>query len=182
MNYVEPIRDLKTIELIKNELSKNHSGNRDKMLFIFGINVGLRISDIIKLKVKDISSGVLNINENKTSKLKYLPLAHLKNEIDVYIEGKLDDDYLFPSRNGINKPISRFQAWNILHFACKKLNIDNIGTHTLRKTFGYHYYKNTKDIVALQKLLNHSTPDGTLRYIGINQDVIDNSLKGFKLG
>ena len=56
-----------------------------------------------------------------------------------------------------------------------------MGTHTLRKTFGYHYYKKFKDIAMLQKIFNHSNPAITLNYIGIEQDKIDESYKNFIL-
>jgi len=59
--------------------------------------------------------------------------------------------------------------------------MDSIGTHTLRKTFGYHFYQKYKDIALLQELFNHSAPSVTLRYIGINQDMIDVAMKEFKL-
>ncbi|SKC04755.1 Phage integrase family protein [Lysinibacillus sp. AC-3] len=55
-----------------------------------------------------------------------------------------------------------------------------MGTHTLRKTFGYHFYLKSKDIVALQALFNHSSPETTLRYVGINQDVLDKAMDNFK--
>ena len=57
----------------------------------------------------------------------------------------------------------------------------NIGTHTLRKTFGYHLYKKTKDVALLQCILNHSSPHITMKYIGINQEIIENELYKFNL-
>ena len=45
----------------------------------------------------------------------------------------------------------------------------------------YHHYQKFKDVVLLQKIFNHSTPEVTLRYIGINQDIIDKNLNNFKL-
>ena len=66
--------------------------------------------------------------------------------------------------------------------ACLQLGLKyNIGTHSLRKTFGYHHYKQFKDIVILQKIFNHSSSDITLRYIGIDQDKIDESYRNFIL-
>ena len=50
--------------------------------------------------------------------------------------------------------------------------VPNLGTHSLRKTFGYHYYQKTNDIAILQDIFNHSDPAITLRYIGINEDTI----------
>ena len=58
---------------------------------------------------------------------------------------------------------------------------EKVGTHTMRKTFGYHHYKKFKDIAILQKIFNHSSPQVTLRYIGIEQDQIDESYTNFIL-
>ncbi|PFH99668.1 site-specific integrase, partial [Bacillus thuringiensis] len=79
------------------------------------------------------------------------------------------------------KPITRIQAYRIMNAAAEKVGLDEIGTHTLRKTFGYHYYQKTKDVVMLQTIFNHSAPSITLRYIGIQQDEIDKSLEDFSL-
>ena len=57
---------------------------------------------------------------------------------------------------------------------------ERIGCHTLRKTFEYHYYKMTGDVVSLQRILCHSSRRETLLYIGVIQEEIDNSLRGFK--
>ena len=57
----------------------------------------------------------------------------------------------------------------------------NVGTHTMRKTFGYHHYQQFKDVAILQYILNHSSPSITLRYIGIEQDNIEATLQEFEL-
>lgn len=93
-----------------------------------------------------------------------------------------DYDYLFKGRNGENKPISRVMAYMIINQACKKAQItDNVGTHTLRKTFGYPHYQTFHDVAILQYLLKHSSPSITLRYIGITQDNVEDTLKQFEL-
>ena len=179
MNTVQPIRDKEIIEKFKNELLKK--GSRDYMLFVIGINTGLRISDILPLKVKDVKGTHIKILEKKTSKAKRFKInPYLRKEIDRYIDGMNDDDYLFPSRKG-NKPITRVQAYRILNDVAEKLGIDEVGTHTLRKTFGYHHYQQNKDVAILQEIFNHSAPSITLRYIGINADIIDNSIDNFYL-
>ncbi len=91
-----------------------------------------------------------------------------------------DNEYLFPSRKG-DKPITRVQAYRILNKVADKLGIQEIGTHTLRKTFGYMHYKKYKDVAILQEIFNHSAPSITLRYIGINADIIDSSIDNFYL-
>lgn len=181
MEFVQPIRDKFKIEEMKSELLRN--GTRDYLLFVIGINTGLRISDILELKVKDVKGKThIAIIENKTKKNKRFKVNNsLRYELDNYIKGMDDEDYLFKSRKGENKPITRVQAYRILKNAGVNIGLSEIGTHTLRKTFGYHFYQKTKDVVLLQELFNHSAPSVTLRYIGINQDIMDKAIDDFSL-
>ena len=72
--------------------------------------------------------------------------------------------------------------YRFLNEACKEVGLTiNIGTHSMRKTFGFFFYKQFNDIALLQKILNHSSPAITLRYIGIAQEEIDTSYKQFEL-
>jgi integrase len=182
METVQPIRDKQKIQEVKDILKvKNY---RDYILFCMGINVGLRISDLLKLKVIDVKDKThIVIREDKTNKEKRFPLSSgIKEYIEPYIKGMDDNEYLFQSRQGDNKPLDRSQAYRIINEACRKAGIkDQIGTHTLRKTFGYHHYQKNKDVAILQDIFNHSAPSVTLRYIGINDDLKDNSLKDFCL-
>ena len=182
MNTVQPIRDIDTIHAIQNDLKTNNY--RNYLMFEIGIYMGIRISDILNIKVKDIKNKEsLKLREIKTGKEKSIPIqSHLKKEINYYIEQEqlTDNEYLFKSRKNILKPITRVQAYNILKKVAEKYKLDNIGTHTLRKTFGYHFYKKTNDVALLMTILNHSEPSITLRYIGIEQDNVNKSLKNFK--
>ena len=181
MELVEPIRDKNMIELIKRILKER--GFRDFLLFLLGINSGLRISDILKLKVLHVQNlEYIEIKEQKTGKYKKFPINEtLKKALSEYIIGKNPNEYLFASKKG-NNPITRIQAYRIINDACSKAGITaRIGTHTLRKTFGYHFYNEKKDIALLQSILNHSAPSITLSYIGINQDIINNNLRSFVL-
>lgn len=173
MNKVEPIRDLKKIQCMKETLRQNNK--RDYMMFLIGINTALRVSDLLNLKVKDVKNKkYIKINESKTGKVKKQKLNdNLITEIKKYIKGKDDEEYLFKSQKGENRPISRIQAYKILNNAAKKCKLDEVGTHTMRKTYAYWHYKRFNDIVTLQEELNHSHPSITLRYIGINQDIRD---------
>lgn len=180
MNTVQPIRDKELIQKFKNELLKN--GYRDYMLFVIGINTGLRISDILDLKVLDVRDKThIILKEQKTGKTKrFLINSMLKQDIDKYIEGMSDNDWLFPSRKG-DKAISRVQAYRILDKVANKFGIEEIGTHTLRKTFGYWHYQQHKDVAVLQDIFNHSAPSVTLRYIGITDDIKDKTIEDFYL-
>ena len=186
MNYVQPIRDKNKIEEMKKELKKN--GTRDYLLFYVGINTGLRISDIIKLKVSDVLNNDrtikshIDIIEEKTDKKKRFKINNgLAEELKEFTLNMNVDDYIFKSRNGKNRPITRVQAYRILNEAGQRIGLDEIGSHSLRKTFGYHFYNETKDVVLLMKLFNHSSQSVTLHYIGIEQDNIDRAYENFSL-
>lgn len=181
MNYVEPIRNKQKVKDIQEYLKRENE--RNYIMFITGIYTGLRISDILKLKVKDTKNkNVITLREKKTGKQRIIEInKFLKNEYKWYCEGKPDDEYLIKSRETENKPLSRDMAYKIIRNIGKRFNIDNLGTHTLRKTFGYHYYQQTKDVVVLQQLFNHSSPSVTLRYIGIKQDSLNEALRNFSI-
>ena len=181
MVCVEPIRDKEKIKIVKRIL-KEH-GSRDYLLFLMRINSGLRISDILKLKVSDVKNKkYIELIEQKTGKYKRFPITNsFKSELEEFIVDKTSEDYLFTRQRG-RGAISRIQAYCIICNTCINVGIKaHIGTHTLRKTFGYHFYQENKDVALLQQIFNHSAPSITLKYIGINQDIIDSRLNGFSL-
>jgi integrase len=180
MNFVQPIREPEKVEAVKHYLKTKNK--RNYMLFVIGINTGLRISDILQLKVGDLKDHYVRLRETKTRKQKMIRITpSLKRELKPYLQDKEDHEYIFQSRNGGNKPIGRSMAYKILREAADAYNLIDIGTHTLRKTFGYHFYLQTKDVAMLQELFNHSSPHITLRYIGINQDSMDKAMTKFKI-
>jgi integrase len=189
MKKVEPIKDIRVIKNIRSIL-KNQS-LRNELLFVLGINIGLRVSDILKLKVEDLikpngktAKDYVLIQEVKTGKTKKFYLGDIvKKTIETFIKESPDiipEDYVFKSRKGDNIPITRQQAYRILNNAAEDLGLvernsagvivsGEIGTHTMRKTFGYHAYKNGVSLELLMDIFNHSTPAMTLRYIGITE-------------
>lgn len=177
MNTVQPIRDLDMIQDISIYLEERDS--MYNMLFQFGIYSGLRITDALNIRVRDVrDKEYIYIREEKTGKEKRFPInPELREVIDEYIEDKKDYEYLFKSSHGKNKPITRQRAWQILNEAAEKFDLENIGCHSLRKTFGYWMYANDKDVVILQEIFNHSSPSITLRYIGIEQDKKDSAMR-----
>ena len=177
---VEPIRSKQQIKQVEEYLAKKSKRNR--FLFVLGTNSGLRVSDILNLNVSDVRNKThIEIKEQKTNKFKKFPINDkLKKLIQEFIKDKEDDEPLFLSQK--QKRLDRSQAYRMLNEACKAVGITvNIGTHSMRKSFGYHHYKQFKDVAMLQMIFNHSNPKITLRYIGIEQDEIDNSYKQFVL-
>nr|WP_302686484.1 tyrosine-type recombinase/integrase [uncultured Romboutsia sp.] len=184
-NTVDPLKNKKDIQKIKQYL-KGKDNKRDYMLFVVGINVGLRVGDLLKLKIKDVIDNNGNfkdkivITEEKTDKTRNLKLNDsVKESIKLYLDSLKSydmDDYLFKSRKG-NKPLRVDSTHKIIKNTLRELNIKgNYGTHTLRKTWSYHIYmsnsSNPRILAILQKALNHSSQAVTLRYIGIEQEEI----------
>ena len=104
----------------------------------------------------------------------------MKILLDKYIRNKSENTPLFLTKK--SNRMERVSFYRIINNVCRQAGIDyKVGTHTLRKTFGYHHYKQFNDIALLQKILNHSSPSITLRYIGIDQETIDISYNNFEL-
>ncbi|WP_437131252.1 site-specific integrase [Peptostreptococcus russellii] len=180
VNYVEPIRDVDKIHNICSYL--RDSNERNYILFMLGIYTGLRISDILNLRISDVhEKDFIKIKEQKTNKQKIIMVNPiLKKALAEYTADKDKDDFVIRSRETYNKSISRVRAYQILKEIGNIFGIKNLGTHSMRKTWGYHYYKQTKDIALLQKAFNHASPAITLRYIGIDQDCINKAFKSFR--
>ncbi|OPA77498.1 site-specific integrase [Paenibacillus selenitireducens] len=180
MEFVQPIRDPEILADIKDYL--RGTNQRNYMMFMLGINTGLRISDLLKLRVRDVQGTHIVLKEQKTGKTKRILITpDLKKELNVYTEDKQPIEYLVKSREGINRPITRSMAYKILRSVADEFRLEEIGCHTLRKTFGYFFYQQYKDPAMLMKLFNHSSEKVTLRYIGIEQDTMDMHLKRFKV-
>jgi len=189
MKEVQPIRDTKKIDAMKS-IIKGESNYRDLLLFVLGINTGLRISDILALKWSSFLNGgsrllkagdQLNVVEIKTKKIKsFMINRSVAEALKLYHDSLADvnpDDPAFSSRktdDGTLQPITRIAAWQMLNRYANMVGLnEGIGTHTLRKTFGYHLYKKGVALEYIQKMLNHSSPAITLRYIGITQEQLN---------
>ncbi|MGH0798088.1 hypothetical protein S3E15_03915 [Bacillus mycoides] len=176
---VQPIRSKEQIADMKWAL-KRHCSERDYILFLLGLNTGLRVGDLLKLKVSDVrKKKKVVIREGKTKKARQLNLSNIYDEIQEYIR-TVDSEWLFPSRKG-DKAITTTQAYRQLQKAADMAGLESIGTHTMRKSFGYWFYKQTKDVAKLQNILNHSHPQITLTYIGITAEEIEEDLDNFVL-
>lgn len=176
---------------------------RNKTLFIVGVNVGLRASDLRTLTwsffFEKMPDGTLlfrdgyNLRPKKTSKHnKYVQLRFndaVKKVINWYIGMYPIDDmneYVFKSRKG-NDAISVRSMWRMIKESAKEAGItQNIGTHSLRKSFCRRLYDNAGDkskaLVVLQKILNHSSSLTTLNYIGITNDDMDDAFDSINIG
>ena len=186
---VDPFKNKKDIEKMKQYL-KGKDNLRDYTIFVVGINVGLRAGDLLGLKWADVlnENGTIKdnllITEEKTSKTKELTLNNsVKDALSEYLKSLqgLESDYVFSSRKG-NEHLQVRSLHRIIKQATRDLNIKgNYGTHSLRKTFGYHRYKAGIPLETLQKMFNHSSQAITLKYIGITKEVIQDAYKSINL-
>lgn len=197
MEAVEPLREKAQIKKMKRLLKRRNL--RDYALFVVGINLGLRVGDLLALTVGDVLQGRGNrlkaaerieIREKKTHKKKRLILNETARRAVVeYLKTRTrryPEDPLFLSRQrdkeGSLRALSRKQVWRILSETGYAAGIrESIGTHSMRKTFGYHRYNAGQPVEELQKIFNHSSAAITSAYIGINQDKIDRSYREFQL-
>lgn len=138
------IRDIRKVEAIKHYLRIRNE--RDYVLFMIGINTGFRISDIRWLTVKDVKGTHIEIIEGKTKKIKKIKIRKtLRKALDDFIKGKQDYEYLFTGRSkkhtgNAGEPIDSSTAYKILSKAARANGVEEIGTYSMRKTFGYHFY------------------------------------------
>ena len=175
MEYVDPIKDIEQINAMKSILQK-HS-QRDLLLFVLGINTGIKISDLLFLKVENVWDGTqmkeflsVSDDQNEEAQTYYLN-SRVKMALEPYLaQVKFKkNDYLFKSKKN-DQPITRQQAYRIIHNASVEAGvIGKIGTHTLRKTFGYHAYRKGIAISILMSIYHHQSPAETLRYLGIDK-------------
>ncbi len=148
MEVVEALKDISQIEAMKKYL-KEHS-QRDYLLFVIGINTGLKITELLSMKFEDV------LHEDGTVKEFYsLPVKDEKFKQDIYLNTKVKEalleyvqsidvkreNYVFQSNKTTNS-ITRQQAYRVIHNAAEAVGIvGKIGTNSMRKTFGYHAYK-----------------------------------------
>ena len=188
MELVYPITDREKLNTMADYLY--NSNIRDYMMFEIGINLGIRVTDFTQQKVgfyrEACRKGYIEMTPKKTSRYNkkiVVPInGDLKEIIEQYIKDKKDDEWMFPSRKH-GYSITRQQAYRVLNDASAHANItDNIGCHSMRKTFGYWHYKYNNDVHMLMEIFNHSDEAITLRYIGVTHEEQVSSMEHMNLG
>jgi integrase len=178
MATTEPIRDKKKIkELIDYYLTRGQL--RNHVLIVMGLHTALRISDLLQLRWEDVFDfeeknfrKTISITENKTGKSKIIAMnKNVIQSLRLYKFSKptAPEQYIFISQKDKSKPICRVQAYKIIRDAAAALNM-RASCHSLRKTFGYHAWKNGVAPALLMEIYQHSSYSVTRRYLGISQD------------
>lgn len=197
MNTAQPIRNKEDLARLKNYYRVTRPNSRNYLLIIIGLNTALRVSDIIQLKWQDVYDSHMdnwrehiNLLEQKTGKASTILMnnsvksalqeyrQHLQ-EAEAYVP---EQDYLFGSYGQGDAHITRVQAFRIIKRAAAACGIEGvISCHSLRKTFGYHAWKQGVPPVLLMNIFNHSSFRVTMRYLGIEQDDRDGIFRTIEL-
>ncbi len=177
----DPIRDKKELKALANYFLKRGE-LRNYTLIVLGAHTALRVSDLLSLTWEDVYDfdrrclrDHLVVIEQKTGKSRNIALnqeaIHALSIYFAHHKGK----YIFSNHRKDEKPISRVQAWRIVHDAAAELGLTgHIGCHSLRKTWGYNAWSRAKirpEIIMM--VYNHSSFEVTRRYLGITQDDLD---------
>ena len=184
MAKTQPLKELDQINALK-EYFWNRGEIRNYALIVVGLNTSLRISDILTLQWQDVYNFKtqtyrqhIYVTEKKTGKQNTVAInAAILEVLDLLKNNEnpiLPGSFLFTSRKGDNKPITRNYAYTIIKNASRTLGFeDNISCHSLRKTFGYQAWKQGVPPALLMSIYNHSSYEITKRYLGISQDERD---------
>lgn len=181
MSTTLPIKDPNQLQLFKNFYYTDKPNARNHALIIMGLNTALRISDILNMTYGDVYDYQrkewkthLVICEQKTGKQNCIYInREIRNILENYFipSAKESSAWLFPSQKQSKFPLSRYQAYRIVKKAALFAGLDaNVSCHSLRKTFGYHAWKQGAQPALLMNIYNHSTYQVTKRYLGIDQD------------
>lgn len=182
----EPLRDSYEIKRVRQLMkTKTKEPLRNQLIFDIGINNGLRTIDILHLKTAEVlGKSQVRIKESKTGKMRTVRFnKDIQSEINKYVDQRgFSSEWLFPSYKDHRKPISTQAVYRMFRRISQgEPDLEGLTAHSMRRTFGYHFYKKTHDIATLMKIFNHSSQSITLRYIGIEKEDIDDELADFKL-
>jgi len=190
MNFVESIRDRKKIAQIKN-LLRGQKRFRDLLLFVVGINSALRISDLLELQVAHFvdKQGQIRqrfwIKEKKRGKRQEVVINEsIREALGEFLAaypgiGEKQENFMFfnPRNNDYSHPIKRGQGWKFITSICREVGLrGNFGTHSLRKTWGYHARMSGVDLALIMHKLNHNSIAYTKRYHGKSK-ILERSLR-----
>lgn len=187
MKFVDPIRDMRKVEQIKN-LLRGKNEIRDLLLFELGINSALRISDLLTLRVGDLFEKDLSvkdffeIKEEKTWKANRITITpKVKETLALYVTRyphivESDENYIFFKKKTFplgSSAIGRKMSWLFLSKICDEVGLKgNYGNHSLRKTWGYQARMNGITLDIIMEKLNHSSIAMTRKYLGITADEV----------
>ena len=182
----EPIRDKEELKkLFEYYNMEEHKSERNHALICMGLHTALRIGDILNMKWNDVYDFShrtmrkhIELSEDKTNKYRKVIInTTLRVSLRALFRKRkpAPENYIFSSDKNPAAPISRIQAYRIITKAAKAClaHPEHVSCHSLRKTFGYHAWKQGVPLVVIMQIYNRSSFEITKKYLGINQDEQD---------
>ena len=199
---VLPIKSEEVLAQVQDTLLHNFkAGQRNYTIFQVGKATLLRVSDVLNLKQADVYDDQGNVKRNaeihdiKTGKRNTLYLSPVRKDLEKYrewlVEKGLDkSEWLFPAgkrgRGGgfdLSRPVSTHTFYVVMQQTGEMLGLNYLGTHTMRKTGAYMVYQQRGHNIGLvMKLLNHSSEETTLAYIGLDREDVEEQLDKVDFG
>lgn len=184
-----PIKDMRMVSRWL-AIAKEHDQNRKRggiswyLLLLLGFNTALRIGDLCALRVGDVRGRErVRVIAEKTDKMSNVKLqTAAQRAIDAALRGRDAEEWALTSRqksrkDGRGKPVSRQRCYAIIKEIARRAGYDeHVGCHTMRKTFAWNFYQASGDLAKLQKVLNHSSQEATIHYLGLDQQAIDETI------
>ena len=195
MSTTQPIRDKESLQKFKNFYKTQKPNPRNYAIIVLGLNTALRISDILSLTSEMVYDHNkvrehIVVKEQKTGKINRILLnREVRKALNLYrhflvksAAYKTGNPYLFPSPYVSQRPLSRYQVYRMIRNAAESVEIqEKVSCHSLRKTFGYHAWKQSVPPAMLMDIYNHSSYQITKRYLGIDQDDKDQVFEKIRL-
>ena len=153
---VQPIRNQQQLEDMKWALQR-HCSERDYILFVVGCETGLRVGDLLKLTTKQIHTIRFSGSRKAKRKKFAICISRIASKRSLRTP-KTSRVPIYSRLWRANTPFTPTQAYRQLNKAAEFAGVEHVGNHTLRKTFGYWFYKATKDIAMLQRILHLPIP------------------------
>ena len=168
--------------LLKQPNKRYPTGLRNKAMMALMLHCGLRISEVVNLRPSSINltKGKLRVQSGKGNKDRDLAIPeYLIDLLDAWRKKRSPGDYFFTTLKG-KKLSNRYLQQMVKRYAQKAGLTKNISPHTLRHTYATQYYKQTKDIETLRRILGHSDISTTTIYITLANIDVENGMKSFK--
>lgn len=192
MSTTQPIRDKNMLQSFKNYYLLQSPHPRNYALIVLGLNTALRISDILNLTWEMVYNEKkrkfrthIQVTEQKTGKESRIFINQEVQKVLQYYWETTENGhcgYLFPGYRTSQNPLSRYQAYRIIRHAAEAIGMEDIiRCHSLRKTFGYHAWKQGTPPALLMNIYNHSSYQITTHYLCIEQDDRDKVFEAVQL-
>jgi integrase len=173
INAVKPMMDEGIVDRMMGKLGAVHP--KYKIMLHLGVYTGLRVSDILGIRARDVKTSPLIVQEKKTGKIRVIAFeSKLGALFECYVqsEGLRPGDYLIYScGTRKDKALSRVQAWRVMRRVGLEMGVEGIGTHSMRKTYAREHFGTYGSVEALQREFGHKYVWTTMGYLVDQKDV-----------